>query len=39
MYLCTCVRGIEFDSFYGFSDVFWKGSDYVVFYVFHFITV
>jgi len=39
MYLCACVRGIDFDSFYDFSIAFLKGSDNVVFFVFHFFTV
>ena len=31
------VKGIDFASFYDFDIVFWKSSDNVVFFDFHFI--
>jgi hypothetical protein len=32
-------RGIDFVSFYNFSNGFWNGSDSVVFFVCHFIEI
>ena len=36
MYLC--VRGINFASFYDFSIGFWKCSDSLLIFIFHFIS-
>ena len=43
MYMCVrghvymCVRGIDLASFYIFSIRFWRSSDSMVFFGFHFI--
>ena len=34
----VCVKGIDFVYFYDYSIRFWKCSDSVVFFIFHFLT-